>query len=65
MSIIILLLFLSLLVAVFFLFTFIWNVKSGQYEDDYSPAHRIFYEDKIDNKANKESTNSKKQSKHV
>lgn len=38
----------SLLVAIFFLVAFVWNVKSGQYEDDYSPAHRIFYDDKID-----------------
>lgn len=48
MGIVIMLLCVSLIVAIFFLVTFIWNVKSGQYEDDYSPAHRIFYEDKVD-----------------
>lgn len=48
MSIVIFLLCVSLTVAIFFLVVFIWNVKDGQYEDDYSPAHRIFYEDKID-----------------
>lgn len=44
MGIVVFLLCISLLVALVFLGVFIWNVKSGQYEDDYSPAHRIFYE---------------------
>lgn len=46
MSVIILLLGASLAVALFFLVAFIWSVKDGQYEDDYSPAHRILFEDK-------------------
>jgi cbb3-type cytochrome oxidase maturation protein len=51
MIIIVLLLSVSLLVAVCFLVAYIWGVKSGQFEDDYSPAHRIFYEEElIDNK---------------
>lgn len=48
MSVIILLLGASLAVALFFLFAFIWSVKDGQYEDDFSPAHRILFEDKSD-----------------
>ncbi|WP_078831568.1 cbb3-type cytochrome oxidase assembly protein CcoS [Sediminibacterium ginsengisoli] len=45
MKVIILLLGISLLVAVFFLAAYLWSVRSGQFEDDYSPAHRIFFDD--------------------
>lgn len=46
MIIILFLLCVSLVVAIFFLGAYIWGVKTGQFEDDYSPAHRIFFEDK-------------------
>ncbi|MEZ2441670.1 cbb3-type cytochrome oxidase assembly protein CcoS [Chitinophaga sp. RCC_12] len=46
MSVIIILLGVSLLVAIGFLAAFIWSVKNGQFEDDFSPAHRILFEDK-------------------
>lgn len=45
MSVIIILLGLSLCVSIGFLMAFIWSVKSGQLEDDYSPAHKIFFDD--------------------
>ena len=45
MSVIILLLGASLTVGLTFLAAFIWSVKSGQFEDDYSPAHRILFDD--------------------
>ena len=48
MIIVIFLLSISLLVALFFLGAYIWGVKSGQFEDDYSPAHRIFFDDKVE-----------------
>jgi cbb3-type cytochrome oxidase maturation protein len=35
----------SLMVALFFLACFFWAVKSGQYEDRYTPAIRILFED--------------------
>lgn len=35
----------SLVVAISFLVAFIWSVKSGQYEDEESPAHRVLFED--------------------
>lgn len=35
----------SLLIALFFLISFIWAVKSNQFEDDYSPSVRILFED--------------------
>ena len=46
MSVIIILLGASLLVALFFLAAFIWSVRSGQFEDHFSPAHRILFENK-------------------
>ncbi|NLR59772.1 cbb3-type cytochrome oxidase assembly protein CcoS [Chitinophaga polysaccharea] len=49
MSVIVILLGVSLLVALGFLGAFIWSVKNGQFEDDFSPAHRILFEDKKDN----------------
>ena len=36
----------SLLLAIGFLSAFIWAVKSGQFEDDYTPSIRILYEEK-------------------
>jgi cbb3-type cytochrome oxidase maturation protein len=46
MSVIVVLLIASVSVAAIFLAAFIWSVKSGQFEDDYSPASRILFEDK-------------------
>jgi cbb3-type cytochrome oxidase maturation protein len=46
MSVIIILIIASVLVALFFLVGFIWAVKSGQYDDTYSPSVRILFDDK-------------------
>ena len=46
MSVIIILIGFSLLVAVIFLFAFLWAVKNGQYEDRYTPSVRILFDDK-------------------
>lgn len=45
MKVIVLLLITSLLVATGFLIAFIWNVKDGQYEDEFSPPNRILFDD--------------------
>ncbi len=45
MSVMYLLIGISLLLAVGFLGLFIWNVKSGQMDDDYTPSVRILFED--------------------
>jgi cbb3-type cytochrome oxidase maturation protein len=50
MSVIIIMLVGSLLIAGGFLIAFLWSVKDGQYEDDYSPAQRILFDDTINNK---------------
>jgi len=44
MSVIILLIFFSMLVAGGFLFAFIWAVKDGQYDDQYTPSVRILFD---------------------
>ncbi len=45
MSAIVILIIASISVAAGFLLAFLWSVKSGQYDDDYSPAHRILFDD--------------------
>ena len=46
MNIIFLLIGCSLVLAVGFLAAFIWTVKSGQMEDDYTPSIRMLFDDK-------------------
>jgi cbb3-type cytochrome oxidase maturation protein len=46
MSVIIILLIASISVAALFLVAFLWGVKTGQFEDDYSPSSRILFDDK-------------------
>jgi cbb3-type cytochrome oxidase maturation protein len=49
MSVIFLLLGASLIVAIFFLIAFVWSVKDGQFDDDFSPAHRMLFDDQKHN----------------
>ena len=46
MEIIILLISISLSIALGFLALFVWNIKSGQYEDTYTPSVRILFGDR-------------------
>lgn len=46
MTVIIILIIVSILVAGGFLVAFFWAVRSGQYDDTYSPSVRILFEDK-------------------
>ena len=46
MSIIIILIAISLSIAVLFLVIFYWNMKSGQYDDTYTPSVRILFDTK-------------------
>lgn len=52
MSAIYILISVSFLVAVGFLIAFIWSIKSGQYDDDYSPSVRMLKDD-THNESNK------------
>lgn len=46
MGIIIGLISISLIIAVGFLVSFIWSMKSGQYDDTYSPSVRMLFDEK-------------------
>ena len=54
MSVIIILIVISVIVAVFFLGIFIWAVKTGQFDDTVSPSIRILFEDDKKKSKNKE-----------
>ncbi|HKJ44574.1 MAG TPA: cbb3-type cytochrome oxidase assembly protein CcoS [Balneolales bacterium] len=45
MEVIFLLIGFSLLLAIGFLSAFIWAVKSGQYEDKYTPSVRMLFDE--------------------
>ncbi len=45
MTILFLLIGIRLLVTLAFLGSFIWAVRSGQYEDDYIPSVRILFDE--------------------
>ncbi|MCK0156121.1 cbb3-type cytochrome oxidase assembly protein CcoS [Cellulophaga sp. F20128] len=47
MSVIYVLLAISIVVAVFFFILFIVSVKSGQYDDAYTPSVRMLFEDEL------------------
>ncbi len=49
MSVIIITALISLLIAALFLVGLIWSVKDGQYDDDYSPANRILFDNESKN----------------
>lgn len=47
MSVIYLLISISIIVAIGFFFAFIRAVKSGQYDDDYTPSVRMLFDDEL------------------
>ncbi len=49
MKIIFLLIAISLTVAAGFLVAFFWAVRSGQFDDDYTPSMRILLDDETEN----------------
>ncbi len=57
MSVIYLLISISIVVAVFFLYAFIRAVKSGQYDDDYTPSVRMLFDDELRKETNKNQLN--------
>jgi len=59
MSVIVILIGFSLIVASGFLIAFLWAVKSGQYDDDVSPSIRILY-DNEEIKSEQTNTNQNK-----
>lgn len=47
MSVIYLLISISIFVAIGFFIAFVLAVKSGQYDDDYTPSVRMLFDDEI------------------
>jgi cbb3-type cytochrome oxidase maturation protein len=45
MSVMLILIFFSVTTAIIFLIAFIWAVKSGQFDDDYTPSVRILLDE--------------------
>ena len=65
MSVIVVLISASLLVATGFLIAYLWAVKHGQYDDKYTPSVRILFDDEKkseDRNKNSESKNNSKNS---
>ncbi|MCF7797811.1 MAG: cbb3-type cytochrome oxidase assembly protein CcoS [Candidatus Marinimicrobia bacterium] len=64
MSVMVLLVGFSIVVAAGFLLAFLWAVKSGQYDDRHTPAVRMLFDDKQPSKRHK-SEKGLKNSRHV
>jgi len=60
MSVLYLLITISIVVALGFLYAFIRAVKNGQYDDDYTPSVRMLFDDELVKKSKKESIQTKK-----
>jgi len=60
MSVILILLSASLLIATGFLVAFIWSVKSGQFDDSFTPAIRILFEEKQNDETRRTETDTTK-----
>jgi cbb3-type cytochrome oxidase maturation protein len=58
MGIIYLMLIVSLVIALFFLVSFFWATKNGQFDDDYTPSVRILFEDELNQKSNNKTDGS-------
>ncbi len=52
MSVILILIITSIVVAIVFLTAFLWAVKSGQYDDTYAPSVRVLFDDENKKEAN-------------
>lgn len=58
MLIIILLIAISLTIALVFLGAFVWNIRSGQYDDTYGPSVRMLFDDKKKDKEQNQPRNN-------
>ncbi|HIP35238.1 MAG TPA: cbb3-type cytochrome oxidase assembly protein CcoS [Crocinitomix sp.] len=57
MQIVFALIFISVGLALFFLLSFLWANKNGQFEDTYGPAHRMLFDN--DDELNNQKTEKK------
>ena len=58
MSVIYVMLAASVIIAIIFFVAFIIAVKSGQYDDSYTPSVRMLFEDELVKEKPEKSTNS-------
>ena len=57
MSVIYMLISISIVVAVFFLYAFIKAVRGGQYDYDYTPSVRMLFDDELVKETNNNQIN--------
>lgn len=65
MEIIFLLLSISILLALFFLVSFLWANKTGQYDDIEGPAMRILFDNELDQLEKPQSKTKKNASRKI
>ena len=63
MGVIYLLISISIVVAVGFFIAFVFAIKTGQYDDDYTPSVRMLFDDELIDKKNTDSTSDSNQNK--
>ena len=56
MSVIFVLIGFSSFVAIMFLAAYIWSVKTGQYDDNYTPSVRILFDNEVKKETSKENS---------
>lgn len=59
MSVIYLLICISIIIAIFFFSAFIKAVKSGQYDDSYTPSVRMLFDDELKSKKTEQTKTEK------
>jgi cbb3-type cytochrome oxidase maturation protein len=65
MSVIYLLITISIIIAIGFFIAFITAVKTGQYDDDYTPSVRMLFDDELLKSTKKETTVEKNEDHHL
>jgi cbb3-type cytochrome oxidase maturation protein len=65
MSVIYILITISIVVAVIFLIAFIKAVRSGQYDDDYTPSVRMLFDDELIKPKNNKTQKPEKSEKSI
>lgn len=64
MNVIFILIAVSLLVAICFLGFFIWSIRAGQYDDEYTPSVRILFDDEVNIIEESEEADDKKDTRY-
>jgi len=63
-NVIFILIAVSLLVAICFLGFFIWSIRAGQYDDEYTPSVRILFDDEVNIIEESEEADDKKDTRY-